>query len=84
MGQAGFWGVLSTEELGFLLGVHLSGWGSQWWMAVGSQDHVKGTQLRLAREGVWNRKGSKIGVFEGFNAKYCLKDKKRQLASCCD
>lgn len=42
---------------------------------VDGQDRVKGTQLRTARERVWNRKGSKTGVFESFNAKYCHKEK---------
>lgn len=49
--------------LGFLLGVQPSG--LRWLMVMGSQDHVKGTWLRLAREGIWKGKGGETGAFEG-------------------
>ena len=51
--------------LGFFLGVQPSGWGLQRLMAMGLQDHIKGTRLRLTRERVWEGKGGKTGVFEG-------------------
>lgn len=59
-----FRGILSTAEfVGLLLGVQPSG---LWWlMVMESQDHVKGTWLRLAREGVWKGKGGETGAFEG-------------------
>lgn len=56
------WGhsrILGASQcwLGFLLEVQPSGWGLQRLMAMGSQDHVMGTQLRLSREGLEGKRG---------------------------
>lgn len=63
----GFWGASRRCGVGWALcwvSSPLVG-DSEQSMAVGLQDHVKGTRLRLAREGVWKGKESETGVFEG-------------------